>query len=109
MLDGVPKQLNTFPRLTTKPVMIVQSEPLMEVTPDLSNAEWTIVVTESGRARVVRQTQSATKQSGRAVNCDGVSNLTDFNSLHRAKSELPRVETEEGTVNDLRFLHAENA
>jgi hypothetical protein len=61
MLDGVSKQVNTFPRRTTKLAMIVQPEPLMEVTPDLSNAEPTIVVTESGRVRVVRQTQPATK------------------------------------------------
>jgi hypothetical protein len=34
MLDSVPKQLTNVPQCTTKPTIIVQSEPMMEVMPD---------------------------------------------------------------------------
>jgi hypothetical protein len=46
MLDGVSKQQNTFPSLTSKPVFSVQSERVTEVTPEFSNAEGAILVTE---------------------------------------------------------------
>jgi hypothetical protein len=48
-LLGAPKQQNTFPSRTTKPALNIQSEEWKEVTPDCSNAEAAMVVTESGR------------------------------------------------------------
>jgi hypothetical protein len=48
MLDG-----------TTKPPVIVQHEPMMEVAPDFLKAEAAMVSTESGSAKVVRQPAKA--------------------------------------------------
>jgi hypothetical protein len=56
-LDGFPRQRNTIPRRSSKPAVIVQSETVMEVTPDFSKAEPAIEVTESGRVRASRQGQ----------------------------------------------------
>jgi hypothetical protein len=85
MLDGVPKQLRTFPRRTTKPEIVVQ--PMMEVTPDRKKAECLIEMTESGRGIVIRHVQSQKRRSGILVNCDGVSNVTDDNFKHPSKTE----------------------
>jgi hypothetical protein len=59
--------------------MIVQSEPMMEVRLEPSNAEWAISVTESGRAIVLRVLQYLKSSSEIFVSCDGVSNLIHFN------------------------------
>jgi hypothetical protein len=49
------------------------------------------------------------RRSGIVVDFDGVSNVTDDNLKHSAKAELPREETEEGTVKEVRLGHMENA
>jgi hypothetical protein len=48
-------------------------------------------------------------QLGIAVNCDGASNVTDDNLEHPSKTELPRVETEEGTVKEVRLSQKKGA
>jgi hypothetical protein len=103
MLDGSPKQQNTFPSLTTKPTMIVQSEPMTEVTPDFANAEGAMYVTESGSVRAVRRVQPLNAESGIVFSCDEVSNIIEANAVHPSKTELPKMETEEGTANDFRL------
>jgi hypothetical protein len=109
MRDGPTKQRNTVPRCITKPEMIVQPAPVMEVTLEFWNAEAAIEVTESGRVSVVSFPQSRKRRSGIFVNCDGASNLTDFNLLHFSNTEFPRIETEKGTLNDFRYGQLQNA
>jgi hypothetical protein len=82
---------------------------MIEVTPEFSNAERAIAVTESGRVRVVRPLQSLKMQSVIVVSCDGVSNFTDINLEHLEKTESPRVETEEGIAKKIRLPQLENA
>jgi hypothetical protein len=81
----------------------------MEVTPEFRNAEGETVLTESGRVRVVRHLQKQKTESGISANFDGVSNVTDDNFEHPAKTESPRVQTEEGTVKEVRLTQSENA
>jgi hypothetical protein len=76
---------------------------MMELTTEYLDAEWRISVTWPGRARVVRPWQQPERQSGTVFNCDGVSKITDDNSRHPLKTDSPRVETEEGTVNEVRL------
>jgi hypothetical protein len=109
MLCRSPKQQNTFPRRTTKPALIVLPEIVREVMAHLSNAEWEIVVTESGRVRAFRHVQLPKGRSGIFVNCDGVSNVTDVNASHPSKTPYPRVETEDGTVKEVRRSQLRNA
>jgi hypothetical protein len=104
MLDGLCKQLNT-----TKPAMIAQSEPMMEVTPEPSNARSEIAVKESGRVRVFRRLQPLNSELGIFANSDGVSNVTNDNLEHPSKTELPSVETEEGTVKVAKLVQPRNA
>jgi hypothetical protein len=77
--------------------------------PEYINAECAILVTESGRARVFRQGQQRKRKWGIVVNCDGASNVTEIKLEHLSKTESPRVETDEGTVKEVRLLHHENA
>jgi hypothetical protein len=72
-------------------------------TPEFRNAELEIDVRESGRVRIVTQEQPSRKRFGILANCDGVSNITDNNPGHSSKIDLPRLETEEGTVNEVRL------
>jgi hypothetical protein len=106
MLDGSPKQQNHYCRCTTKTALIVQPEPMIELVPDHKNVE---AVTEPGRKRVTKYLHLKKRQLGRTVNCDGVSNVTDYNLEHPLQTESPIVETEEGTVKDVRLLHSSNA
>jgi hypothetical protein len=76
----------------------------MEVTREPRKAEWAIAVTESGRVSVFRHRQLWKRHLGIFVKCDGVSNVTEDNSEQNSKTESPRMETEEGTVNDVKRL-----
>jgi hypothetical protein len=66
------------------------------------NAELAILITELGRLRVFRRMQPKKSLSGIAVRLDGGANVTDVNLLHSEKTDSPRVETEEGTVKEVR-------
>jgi hypothetical protein len=82
---------------------------MMEVTPEYRNAVGETAVTESGRVNVSKEEQQLKRLAGIAVNCDGVSNATDASLEHLSKTQSPRVETEEGTVKDVRWVQRENA
>jgi hypothetical protein len=77
--------------------------------PDLSNAEWEIAVTESGRVRVLSIAQRPKGQSGIVVSRDGVANIRELKLVHPSQTPDPRVETEEGTVKDVRSSQLRNA
>jgi hypothetical protein len=49
------------------------------------------------------------RPSGILVRCDGASNVTDDNPEPPEKTQFPRVETEEGTVKDVKREHSKNA
>jgi hypothetical protein len=53
-----------------------------EVMPVPANAETVILVTESGRQRLVRWLQPRKSRSGISVRVDGGSNVTDGNLAH---------------------------
>jgi hypothetical protein len=72
----------------------------MAVSPHHSNAEPVIVITASGRVRLVRRGQHSKRRSEILVRCDGASNVTVDNLEHHEKTENPRVVTEAGTVNE---------
>jgi hypothetical protein len=74
--------------------------PVTEVIHDSANAEPEISVTESGRSSACRLRQHLNSSKGIFVRCDGASNVTDDNFEQSKKQESPRVETEEGIVNE---------
>jgi hypothetical protein len=76
---------------------------MMEKTPDSGNAEGAITLTESERVKVDRQQQQLKRKLGIFDTRDGVSNVRDDNSQHRSKRESPRVETDEGSMKDVRL------
>jgi hypothetical protein len=59
--------------------------------------------------RIFRERQHLKRRSGIFVTFDGVSNVTDDNFVHSSKTEVPRVETEEGTVKEARLEQLEKA
>jgi O-acetylhomoserine/O-acetylserine sulfhydrylase-like pyridoxal-dependent enzyme len=109
MLDGGFKEKTSFWRCTKRVSNVTQFEPVMEVMPELRNAEETIVVIESGTLRVVKHSQNEKRLSEIVVNCDGVSNVTDVNLEQNSKAQSPRMETEQGTVKEMRLRQYENA
>jgi hypothetical protein len=66
-------------------------------------------MTESGKLTFVRSPQLKKSSSGIVVICDGASNVTDDNLEHPEKTPVPRVETEEGTVKEVRLWQPINA
>jgi hypothetical protein len=109
MLDGLPKKKYTLCRRATKPTLVAQSQPMTEVTPEPKNAERSISLTELGRVRVVRHLQLMKSPSGICFTCDGVSNVTNDNLEHENRRKYPTVQTEEGTVKEVRLSHEQNA
>jgi hypothetical protein len=61
------------------------------------------LTTESGRLRLVRSSQAKKSLSGISVKFDAGANVTDDNLAHWLKTDLPRVETEEGIVKEVRL------
>jgi hypothetical protein len=61
------------------------------------------LVTESGRLSLVRSSQPQKSTEGISMRFDGGSNVKDDNSSHSSKIYLPRLETEEGTVKEVRL------
>jgi hypothetical protein len=74
-----------------------------EVMPVSTNAEAAILTKEFGRQRLLRTSHSSKSPSGISVRFDEASNVTDVNVLHALKTDLPTVETEEGTVKEGRL------
>jgi hypothetical protein len=77
--------------------------------PSPKNAEPAILTTESGIQSLLRRGHSPKSPSGIFVICDGASNVTEDNRSHSQKTPLPRVETEEGKVKEVRMQQLEKA
>jgi hypothetical protein len=89
---------------------VVEKPPAVrEVMRVPTNAEPAIFTKESGRLRLFRSLQQKKSSSGISVRFDGDSNFTDDSLMQYLKTDLPRVETEEGTVKEVRLEHLQKA
>jgi hypothetical protein len=66
------------------------------------NAEPAISTKEAGRRRLLRNRQPTKSSSGIVLRLDGGSNVTDDNLTHCENTDSPSVETEDGTVKEVR-------
>jgi hypothetical protein len=103
MLAGAPKQHNIFSSRTNR------NSKLLREMPESSNAERSIVVTDSGILSACRREQPRNSRPGIFVRCDGFSNVTEDNPEQPQKAQVPRVETEAGITKLVKMTQLANA